>query len=45
VGQFGARNAVLVPVLGMVLVQVLLMTRSKLWNVRRLIDEQTAAAN
>jgi MFS family permease len=45
VGQFGARNAVLVPVLGMVLVQVLLMTRSKLWNVRRLIDEQKAAAN
>jgi hypothetical protein len=40
VGQFGARNAVLVPVLGMACVQVLLLTRSKLWNVRRLIAER-----
>jgi MFS family permease len=44
VGQFGPHRAVLVPVLGMTIVQVLLVTRSKLWNVRRLIDEQAAAA-
>jgi hypothetical protein len=43
VGQFGARNAVLVPVLGMALVQLLLFTRSGLWNVRRLIGEESAA--
>jgi hypothetical protein len=28
----------------MACVQVLLLTRSKLWNVRRVIDEQAAAA-
>jgi len=44
VGQFGARNAVLVPVFGMLAVQVLLLTRSKLWHVRRLIAQQQAAA-
>ena len=36
VGQFGARNAVLVPVIGMAIVQVILLTRSSLWHVRRL---------
>jgi len=43
VGQFGARNAVLVPVLGMAAVQVVLLTRSKLWNVRRVIAQEAAA--
>jgi MFS family permease len=45
VGQFGPHTAVLVPVFGVVLVQILLLTRSKLWNVRRLMDEQAAVAN
>ncbi len=45
VGLFGARQAVLVPVFGMAAVQLLLLTRSKLWNVRRLIAQpETAAA-
>jgi MFS family permease len=44
VGRFGPHDAVLVPVVGMACVQVLLLTRSKLWNVRRVIDEQAAAA-
>ncbi len=44
VGAFGARNAVLVPVVGMACVQLLLFTRSRLWNVRRLIAEQAPAA-
>lgn len=44
VGQFGPHNAVLVAVFGMVLVQILLLTRTRLWNVRRLIDEQAATA-
>lgn len=43
VGQLGAHDAVLVPVLGMLLVQVLLLTRTRLWNVRRLIAGQAAA--
>ena len=45
VGQFGPRNAVLVAATGMACVHVLLLTRSRLWNVRRLIDEPTPAAS
>lgn len=44
VGQFGARDAVLVPVLGMALVQLLLLTRTRLWNVRRVMDEAEPTA-
>lgn len=45
VGLFGARQAVLVPVFGMAAVQLLLLTRSKLWNVRRLlVQPETAPA-
>lgn len=44
VGQFGPRGAVLVPVIGMAIVQLLLFTRSRLWNVRRLIHEEPATA-
>jgi MFS family permease len=42
VGQFGVRNAVLVPVVGMVCVLALLLATSRLWNVRRLIDGSPA---
>jgi MFS family permease len=39
VGYFGARNAILVPVVGMTVVQVLLLTTSNLWNVGRNLVE------
>ncbi|MEZ5553228.1 MAG: MFS transporter [Pseudomonadales bacterium] len=45
VGQFGTRGAVLVPVLGMACVQVLLLTRSKLWNVRRLLAAEESGSD
>ncbi len=35
VGLLGARNAVLVPVFGMALVQALIFTTSRLWHVER----------
>jgi len=35
VGAFGARQAVLVPVLGMLLVNALMLTTTRLWDVRR----------
>ncbi len=44
VGEFGPHDAVLVPVTGMALVLLLLLTRTKLWNVRRLLAEPAAAA-
>ncbi|MEQ8860432.1 MAG: MFS transporter [Pseudomonadales bacterium] len=44
VEHFGARNAILVPVIGIACVQAWLFSRSKLWNVRRLIAEQEPAA-
>lgn len=37
VGRFGPHDAVLVPVFGMATVQLLLLMRSQLWNVRRLL--------
>jgi MFS family permease len=35
VGYFGARNSILVPVVGMTVVQFVLLATSKLWHVRR----------
>ena len=35
VGVLGARNAVLVPVIGMAVVQLLIFTTSRLWLVER----------
>ena len=42
VGHLGARDAVLVPVVGMLSVLLLLLARSKLWNVRRLLVQAEA---
>ncbi len=44
VGYLGARNAVLIPVAGMLTVMVVLLTRTQIWNVRRLLAQagQTA---
>jgi MFS family permease len=39
VGHLGARNAVLVPVVGMLTVMVILLTRTQIWNVRRLLAQ------
>ena len=39
VGQFGVRNAVLVPVIGMASVQLMLLVTSKLWHVERMIAD------
>ena len=45
VGQFGVRNAVLVPVVGMASVQLLLLATTRLWHVRRLgLETEPAAA-
>jgi len=41
VGQFGARAAVLIPVFGMALVVILLMLRSRLWEVTRMTHDVT----
>ena len=35
VGYFGARNSILVPVVGMTVVQLVLLATSRLWHVRR----------
>lgn len=43
VGAFGARQALLVPVLGMLCVVVLLLARSRLWHVRRAAVEVAPA--
>jgi MFS family permease len=43
VGQFGARNAVLVPVLGMACVIALLLLTSRLWYVERMAPDVTGA--
>ena len=45
VGKFGPHNTALAAALGMACVHVLLLTRSKLWNVRRLIDAPAPAAS
>jgi hypothetical protein len=42
VDHLGARDAVLVPVAGMLSVLLLLVVRSPLWNIRRLLDETPA---
>jgi hypothetical protein len=34
-GEFGVRNAVLVPVFGMMIVIAALLARSKLWHIER----------
>ena len=39
VGQFGVRNAVLIPVLGMAIVVVFLLLVSRLWAVERMPAE------
>lgn len=39
VGYFGARNSILVPVVGMTLVQTLLLVTTRLWHVRRQLVE------
>ena len=39
VGHLGARNAVLIPVIGMLTVMVVLLTRTQIWNVRRLLSQ------
>ncbi|MGE0623723.1 MAG: MFS transporter [Pseudomonadales bacterium] len=44
VGQFGARDAVLVPVVGMALVVLLLLATSRLWWVERTSGHLEAAA-
>jgi MFS family permease len=41
VGQFGARNAVLVPVFGMAAVIGLLLVTSRLWYIERAVPEMT----
>ena len=43
VGQFGARNAVLVPVLGMAIVMVFLLLTSRLWAVERMPAQKMSA--
>lgn len=43
-GQFGVRNAVLVPVIGMGCIIVLLFLTSKLWQVERMQPEGTGEA-
>ena len=45
VGQFGARNAVLVPVFGMAAVIGLLLVTSRLWYVERAVAQMTGAAD
>jgi len=44
VGHLGARNAVLVPVAGMLAVMVILLTRTQIWNVRRLLAQTAETA-
>jgi MFS family permease len=39
VGYFGARNSILVPVVGMTVVQLALLATSRLWYIRRLAVE------
>ncbi len=39
VEHFGARNSILVPVVGMTVVQIALLVRSRLWQVRRHLVE------
>jgi len=43
-GEFGVRNAVLVPVFGMSIVIAALLLRSKLWHVARRTSASTALA-
>jgi MFS family permease len=44
VGQFGTRNAILVPVIGMTVVQLVLLGTSRLWYVRRQLGEISQAS-
>jgi MFS family permease len=44
VGHLGARNAVLIPVAGMLTVMAILLTRTQIWNVRRLLAQTAQAA-
>ena len=45
VGVFGARNAVLIPVLGMLSVLLLMLVTSRLWHVERHVQQPQAVAS